>query len=200
MENFHPTKKLLIDAVLEILDAGKASELTIELVLQHSNISRGSLYYHFQDFDELVEMAQVNRYSSYVDASIGALSQVLRTAKSREEMIRNIRNVTIATQSPQLKTSRSNRVQAIAMASTSDRMQKILEQHQTRLTDAIADLYREVVEKGWGNPNLEPGVVAVMIQAYTLGKVVDDFALEPINPEAWNSLINEILETIIFPG
>jgi CDGSH-type Zn-finger protein len=68
----HPTKEELIKYcrwfcwILLTLD-----EITSENVLDISGISRGSLYHHFEDFSELLELAQVRRFASYVNKSIG---------------------------------------------------------------------------------------------------------------------------------
>jgi AcrR family transcriptional regulator len=196
----HPTKKILVDTAIRLLDIEPALEVTIDLVLTESNISRGSLYHHFEDFNELIEVAHVQRYSAYVDSSIALLTKVLRHATSRNQMIEKVREVTIITQSADLRSNRFKRVQTLALASKSPRMARSLALEQNRLTATIADLYREVVEKGWGNQALSPNVIGVMIQAYSLGKVVDDFSLNPMNSAQWNELINYILEEVFFPA
>ena len=71
---------------------------------------------------------------------------------------------------------------------------------QERLTDSIADLYREVCHRGWGNPELDPRTISVMIQAYSLGRVVDDFTPERMDQEKWEKLITTILEQVFFPS
>lgn len=196
---FHPTKQALVDTAIELLNQEPPIEVTIDEVLERSNISRGSLYHHFEDFDELLECAHIARYSAYVDLSIAALTQVLKGAHSRDELVRDVRKVTNQTQSPDAKENRLKRVQTLGFAASSARMARALSKEQDRLTSTIADLYREVVEKGWGNEDFSPDIVAVFIQAYTLGKVVDDFAAIPMDPKGWSKLIDLILETLIFP-
>jgi hypothetical protein len=70
---------------------------------------------------------------------------------------------------------------------------------QARLTGALEDLYREVVERGWGNTNLDPKAVGVFTQAYTLGKIANDFSDDPVGDDSWNELITYVLEEVIFP-
>ena len=74
-----------------------------------------------------------------------------------------------------------------------------LGREQERLTEALADLFREAKERGWGNPNIEPRTAAVLVQAYTLGKIVDDFTEEHLNHEDWIKLIDDLVEKVIFP-
>ena len=200
MTEMHPTKKILVETAIRLLSLEPPVDVTIELILTESNISRGSLYHHFEDFDELIEVAHVERYTAYVDTSIALLTKVMRSAKSRDQLVSQVREVTILTQGRKLRSNRFNRIQTLALASKSPRMEKALAIEQDRLTATIADLYREVLEKGWGNEKLSPSVIGVMIQAYSLGKVVDDFSPQPMNPEDWHELINQILEEIFFPA
>ena len=67
----HPTKSSLIDCAADLLDKYRFDEITVEMVLDRSNISKGSLYHHFEDLAELLEAAQVARYADWVDRSWG---------------------------------------------------------------------------------------------------------------------------------
>ena len=46
--------------------------------------------------------------------------------------------------------------------------------------------------------NSDPVTVAVLIQSYTMGKIVDDFADQPMDPEKWIFLIDNLLEMLLF--
>ena len=197
MPALHPTKEALIQSVVGMLGDQAPAEITIESVLEKSGISRGSLYHHFEDFQELIESAQIRRYAAYVDGSIEILAKILQGAKTRDEMAHLIREVTRGTQS--MQANRFDRALTIAAAIPFQRMRKTLGLEQARLTEAISDLYREVLERGWGNPKIDPETVGLFIQAYTFGKVVDDFGETHVDPDKWLDLITMILETLIFP-
>jgi AcrR family transcriptional regulator len=195
----HPTKEALISTAAALMETQAIGDITSEQVLEISGISRGSLYHHFEDFAELIEAAQVRRFTSYVDSSIKVLWSVLSASKSRDEMVIKIREVTSLTQAPIMKKPRLDRVNAIAAITNNPRMAIALGVEQERLTDSIADLYREVCHRGWGNPELDPRTISVMIQAYSLGRVVDDFTPERMDQEKWEKLITTILEQVFFP-
>ena len=171
MRGQHPTREALISTVVKMLDDFDPEAITSEHVLELSKISRGSMYHHFEDFSEL----------------------------SRDELVAQVREITRITQSDQVKENRFERMFALARAVHSPRMKKNLGIEQERLTENIADLYRVVLEKGWGNPTLSPRTVAVLIQSYSLGKVVDDVTEEHMASDDWLNLINTILESAIFP-
>lgn len=126
--------------------------------------------------------------------------QVLEISKiSRGSMYHHF-EASVITQSEQLKTNRFERMTALAKAVHTPRMHKILGAEQERLNESIADLYRVVLDKGWGNPNLDPRAVAVFIQSYTLGKVVDGVTTDHMQGSDWLNLINTVLESAIFPA
>ena len=198
MSSLHPTKQTLLDTVVYLLNSKLPAEINSEEVLEMSGISKGSLYYHYADFSELIEQALIVRFARYVDASIASLSQVLRTARTKTELFEGLKMVTRRTQSEEMKEGRYERLVSMAAAIRSPRMQLALGVEQERLTEALADLFRESQERGWGNKDFQPRVIAVMVQAYTMGKIVDDITPTHMDEENWALLIDAFLERIFF--
>lgn len=197
MDSLHPTKRALIETVLAQLKTIKPTDLTSESVLEKSGISKGSLYHHFEDFDDLIETAQVIRYAAYVDQSIHLLTKVFQTAKSRDEMVTELKKVTRFTQSPDLMPQRMDRATSISLANSNQRMMKKMNAEQDRLNEAIIDVFREARERGWISKEIDIHAGAIFIQAYTLGIVINDVSGKKVEPEAWNELIDMFLERII---
>lgn len=199
----HPTKDALLSTALDLLESTPLSEITTDAVLDASGISKGSLYHHFEDLGDLLEQAQVQRFASYVDSSIEYLTEVLTQAKTPDQLREGLKGVTRFTQSHKLAPQRANRVQAIATAIDSTRMRNYLAIEQMRMTNAIADIYREVVERGWGNTSLDPEAVAIMIQAYTMGRILKDLVSDTPDTkqeENWVNLIDGFLDFVMFNG
>jgi len=199
MNTLHPTKQALISTVVELLNTKGPEEINSDEVLEISGISKGSLYHHFQDFSELIEQALIVRFASFVDSSVEMLKKVITSSKSREELLVALKHVTRVTQAPEMRSNRIERISAISSAMRNERMADALGVEQERLTQALADLYRESQERGWGDPKIDPRVVGVMVQSYTIGKVVDDFTPEHMDGEAWSLVIDEVLEKVFFP-
>jgi hypothetical protein len=101
--------------------------------------------------------------------------------------------ITRTTQRHDLAKFRLERARALANAEGNLRFQKALAIETDRLTSSLEDLCREVIEKGWFRKDLHPRALAVFIQAYTLGKLVDDFSPNRVSEEDWNSLIDGIV-------
>ena len=199
MERLHPTKRLLLETVIKLLDTKKPEEILSDEVLQISGISKGSMYYHYKDWFEIIEDAICERFGRYVDKSVELCENAINKSKTRDDLVNFLKQVTRETQKPEQLAIRYARVQAIAMASQSDRMKKKLGAVQERLTESLEDLFREAKERGWANEGMNPRAVAVLVQAYTFGHVVDDFTPEHMEIEAWYRLIDQVVEDVFFP-
>ena len=197
MDSLHPTKRALVVTVLEELKSKKASDLTSESILEKSGISKGSLYHHFEDFDDLIETAEVIRYAAYVDQSIHILTKVFQSAKNRDEMVAELKQVTKFTQSPDLMAQRMDRATSISLANANPRMMKKLNVEQDRLNEALIDIFREARDRGWINKEIDLHAGALFIQAYTLGIIINDVSGKKVDNKAWTDLIDLFTTKIV---
>ena len=189
----HPTKAILVETVVEMLETIKPADIQADKVLEISGISKGSLYHHFEDLGELVETAQVARYSKWITVSVDTMTNILPKAKNISELRVSLAAVTKATQRHDLSKYRLERARTLANAEGNPRFQKALAEETDRLTSLLEDLCREVIEKGWFRKDLNPRALAVFIQSYTLGKLVDDFSPNRVPEDVWNALIDGIV-------
>ena len=195
----HPTKEKLIATMVSLMDEHALSNIQVDDVLRESNISKGSLYHHFENFDELVEAALIHRFASSVDLSIELVSGAVNGAKSAEEFVAKIIEVTTVTQGRERSKFRLERARVIGLSVNSPRLLEQLEQEQDRLTAAMADVVREAQEKGWVSKTYDAQTIAVFMQAYTLGRVIDDVASEEqhVDSNDWNDVVNTAVKSLL---
>lgn len=176
------------------MDGESPARISAEEVLEISGISRGSMYYHFIDLDDLLETTQVYRYSKWVDSSIRFMYDYVITAQNRDELRASLRKLTEITQSDDRKSARAQRAQALALCATNERMAEKLSPEIQRLTDAITDVTNEVKNKGLFKDTVDARSLSTFIQAYTLGKIVNDFNPLPVSEANWIEFIMSIVE------
>jgi AcrR family transcriptional regulator len=193
----HPTKAKLLNTYVELLDTHSIEDITLDMVLRSSRISKGSLYHHFKDFDELIESAEVQSFSAYVDLSILKLSQAAMQSNSVGEFRQQLHKVTVATQNPELAILRMNRVSALARAGKSPRFHEALGKEQQRLTDGITELVETAQDRGLVRTEVDARAIALLIQAYTLGRVVDDVVENKVDPNKWIEVIDQIADIFL---
>lgn len=194
----HPTKARLIETTAGLLENQFPQDIQVDEILDKSGISKGSLYHHFQDLGELLEAAQVAKYAAWVDRSISLIVPVLSGAKTRDDIIEGLRILTKYTQSSEYQQTRFYRARTLANSEISERFKIALGIEQDRLTAALEDLVAEAKNKGLFRPELDNRVVAVFIQSYTLGKIVNDIVPEPIAQEKWDDfIVNMLIATMV---
>ena len=192
LNHFHPTKRLLVETVVAMLETKKPTEILAEEVLEVSGVSKGSMYHHFSDLQELVETAQLIRYSKWIDASIEFMTTYVLGATTKEEFIESLRKLTELTQSVDRKGARAERARALAACFDNPRMAKAMGEETQRHTDALADIIQEVQNRGLVRADVNPKAVAVFIQSYTLGKMVNDYNPTGVDDDTWVDMITDM--------
>lgn len=195
----HPTRERLVEVVVGILHEKPAEEITMDEVLQASGISKGSLYHHFLDFSDLLDVALAAQFASYVDETIAGLTNLVAHVKSETDFWTGLGAITLESQAAENRPRRFTRLQVAARAARNEDFRQLLALEQGRLTVALADLVREGQHNGWLNQDIDPFSVAVLIQAYTLGRSLDDISDEHVDPVKWNALILRLVRKTLEP-
>ena len=121
-------------------------------------------------------------------------------ATTKEGFIESLRKLTELTQSVDRKSARAERARALAACFDNPRMAKAMGAETQRHTDALADIVQEVQNRGFIRADEDPKAAAVFIQAYTLGKMVNDYNPTGVEDETWVDLIhNMAVRTFVTP-
>lgn len=192
----HPTRRALLDTATALLAENAPESITVDLILTGSGISKGSLYHHFEDFSDLIEVAMVDMFVKSVDMNIASIENIVRTATCLDDLVAGLRAVTQETQGNEMRSVRFRRARLLSQADSRPRLMAKMSTEQERLTATYTDLFATCQKRGWFNTDFDPQAAAVFIQAYTLGKIVDDVAPTPMDSVAWDALIGLILERV----
>ena len=63
------------------------------------------------------------------------------------------------------------------------------------MTDGYTEVFCIGRERGWINPRLTPAFLATLLQAYTVGRAIDDVAVNSLSNEEWFSGIDFLQDT-----
>ena len=190
------TKERLINTVSEMLDGEHPQNILVEDVLAASGVARGSLYHHFGDFPALIEATLVRRFSAGVDLTNAVIADIVASSSSAAEFFGRMYEMSVGTQDPQLAHRRAERARELGMANSNLRFRALLSVEQERLTNTLVEAIQSAQEKEWIRNDLDARAIAVFLQAYTLGRAVDDVAVTKVDPEAWNKLIRAVTEPL----
>lgn len=183
------TRDRLVAAVIELSADRPVDEVKVEEVLGTTGISTGSLYHHFEDFGHLQETAMVERYKELLKAGVVMVASALDEATSFEDVQQRIAMAGVEYSKLNTPQSRFERARILAKAEHHERLRVLLSEAQQELTDALAEMLARAQDgPGWVNPDVDPRALAVYMQAYTFGRLVDDIATEPMKQEDWQFL------------
>ncbi len=188
------TRNRLLNTTVDMLDELQEKDVSAAEILRRTGIARGSLYHFWDSIGELIQEAYLVRYSRYVEKSGGVIKQMLAECQTKEEFLAGLARVTELTQDPARKANRYERARILGMAEKNEDFRKALGRVQQSLTDLFTEQFTEVQNRGWFNKDFDPRAAAVLIQAYTLGKIVDDVVDNPMGALAWNALIGLIVD------
>lgn len=191
----HPTAEHLITTALELMVSKPVDKVTVEEVLNNSGVARSSLYHHFEDFHHLMEVALIRQFTHDTHAAIAQLITTAEGADSFDKARSVLHQWSHFIQDVGRRQNRMARIVAIATADRNERFRLMLSKEQQRITDGYTEVFRIGHERGWINPRLTPVFLATLLQAYTVGRVVDDVASTSLTNEEWLSGIDILQDT-----
>ena len=193
----HATRQTLVDATVRLLDKVTFEEINAAMVLEATGISKSSLYHFFEDFSDLLEQALLVRFQVTVRNSAQVIKDIINASGTQDELFTALIGVTRATQARENAAVRFERARILARSEKNERFRKALGEVQQQLTDSLTEAFQMAQDRGFLNTNFEARTGAVFIQAYTLGRGVDDITTTQMNDADWEHLIEKIMRQVL---
>lgn len=190
----HPTRLRLIQAAAQSLTERNSDELDVDAVLAAVGVTKGALYHHFDSVGELSMAAHVHIYTSIIDQDIVGLQSLLDECHSTAELRERIAAISRIPNDPIRRANRLRRARILSLIPDDPSLAAQLAAEQTRLTDAFSEVIRVAQVRGWFRPHLDAHALAVFIQAYALGRLVDDVAVDHMDTDAWSKVVDHVVD------
>ena len=187
----------LIEATKHLLESLSPREITTAMVLEEAGVARNTLYLHFEDHTALLEVALLELFVSGVRNHLELLQDSLKKSRSKNDFVKRIANVVELTQSQQRRDFRINRCRLIAHSERNPRFSSTLGDAQVRINEGFKTFFIALRRKGWMGKNIAPETAAVLVQALTLGRAIDDFSSARLSEKAWNEAFMMIITDVI---
>ena len=200
----HPTKQKLLEVTVALLENQIPEAIKSDEVLEKSGVVKGSLYYHFEDFSDLLESAQILAFERHVEGML-------------EGMLDSLRDILLTNEDPQsarlafesealhrkLNISRDLRIERFSViygAITSERMRSKLIPTQEALVLRWMEIIDICKSRGWADDLLDSRSVAILIQGANLSRVIDDISYSHVDSVAWFRTLTFLLDSFFFGG
>lgn len=190
----------VVDVTVDLLARHGESGLRIEDVMERTGISKSSLYANFGDRDGLIAAALSKVYAAYVDESVAGIRAILDRSQTAAELREALRGATTFTQDLTRTAIRVDRIGVIAGTRGRPAHARALTAVQTRLNDQLTVIIQTAQDRRLISTRHSPRVIAMFLQAYTLGRVLAAFdAGRPSDEQSqWNALIDDVVGHLLF--
>lgn len=191
------TRSRLIEATSDLMDHHAIEDISASMVLDHAGASKSSMYYFFEDFSNLLEETYVVRFGKSVTEATEAFEEIIEGSKSKKEFLLALDRLFISTQSRENADLRFRRARKLGRSERHERFRKSLGELQQDLTDKLTLALERAQDKGYLNKDFEARTLAVFIQAFTLGRIVDDITTTRMDDMDWDKLIRRIVREVL---
>ena len=196
----HPTAQKLVDTVIEMLQTTAYSHIKSENVLARSGITRGPLYHHFADFDDLIQTAQIQLYKSFAFDVISQLVKVIEATDDLENARRELHSFVENRSRRITYTLLRQRVGIIHNAASMPNLREKLNNTQEALTQEWMKAYQICLDKGWADPTMDPRCVAILMQSSFIGRVLDEMSSVQMDVNEWVKVLSRLFDSFFFAG
>ncbi len=191
------TRQNLIKATSDLMDLHAIEDISAAMVLERAGASKSSMYHFFEDFSDLLEQTYIVRFGETVAISIRVIEKIIARSTTKEEFFVALDRLTASTQDRGIASIRFSRARELARSERHEKFRKSLGKLQQQLTDSLTLAFETAQEKGFLNKSIEARTGAVFIQAYTLGRIVDDITTTHMNDADWEKLIGRIAREVL---
>jgi AcrR family transcriptional regulator len=195
MENTDSAIRLrLIDSTLFMIDRDGIDGARLKDIVEHADMTTGSLYWFFKNRRALINAALAERFVR----KMRNLTDLVADAFSRQADLNDplliLNEITVQPNQPDRVDARAERVQVLAAALEDPVLAKHVADIQRQLLNQISDIITEAQIKKIVRADVDPYAVAVMMQSTAIGLASVDLAKDLMpDLKAWNDLMNIVV-------
>jgi AcrR family transcriptional regulator len=193
----HPTRARLITAAVDQIRVRGTYDIDVDGLLGEVGVTKGSLYHHFDSVNDLTIAALLHIFSSGIEETTQWFSAMRNECSAADEVIGRIRVIIDETQNSERRWVRAQRARILSLAKTHPELGVHVAQLQQQLTDDVTEVMIDFQKRGWLRKDVDAKSFSVFIQAFTLGRIIDDVVEEPhhVDSQEWINVVDKVAET-----
>ena len=195
MENTDSAIRLrLIDSTLFMIDRDGVDGARLKDIVEHADMTTGSLYWFFKNRRALINAALAERYVRKMRTLTNLVTEAFSHGADVNDPLLIMSEITVQPNLPDRVDARAERVQVLAAALEDPVLAKHVADIQRQLLKQISDIVKEAQIQKFIRPDVDPYAVAVMLQSTAIGLASIDLAKD-LMPDltAWNDLMNIVV-------
>ena len=163
------TKALLIDAALEVIENEGVNALRLDALAASVGVTKGSLYWHFKDRDDLIRAALQEQMRRLTEGSMSGVSEALSSSTNLGEYLLRVQSVIADPYDETEVVQRWRRLELLVAARHDPELSNAMREIQVHGMAAYSQVMRDAQTSGILRSDLDPTAVAVAISALAMG-------------------------------
>lgn len=195
MENTDSAIRLrLIDSTLFMIDRDGVDGARLKDIVEHADMTTGSLYWFFKNRRALINAALAERYVRKMRTLTNLVTEAFSHGADVNDPLLIMSEITVQPNLPDRVDARAERVQVLAAALEDPVLAKHVADIQRQLLKQISDIVKEAQIQKFIRSDVDPYAVAVMLQSTAIGLASIDLAKDLMpDLKAWNDLMNIVV-------
>jgi AcrR family transcriptional regulator len=187
MATVESTRSRILNAAIEMMDAGGESSVRLGAIAEALGIKEPSIYHHFTNRTELVNAAYVEWYwqSLKTDSPVEAMMALVDT---QEDYVRAFRKTMEWSYRPERHHARAIRLSVLGAAQRNPELADAVNEINKKFLATVADSVLFAQQKGWLRADLDPMATAYWLHGQIVGRAVAEMDPGHVDLAQWDKV------------
>lgn len=180
----------LIDAALRIILEKGIDAVRVDDVVAEVGITKGSLYWHFEDRQGLIKAALAEQIRRFSSETVTGLSEALTQSSTKDDYLARIVPFIVDPFNKEQVRDRWARMSILVETQNDEDLRAMMHDVQSRHLEVVVELMSDAQHRGYLREDLDPRCVAVVLSVINLGSnIIDVLDHNAPEPEKWWNMV-----------
>lgn len=194
------SRSQLIDVALRIILERGIDAVRLEDILAEVGVTKGSLYWHFEDRNALVKAAIAEHIRRLSAEMVEGMSEAISSTLSKVDYLARVSTFIANPYDKDQVRERWGRLGVLVESRNDPELSAMMRDVQARHLAVMVELMTEAQKNGKLRADLDPRAVAVALTAMNLGSnIIDVLGDDAPDPGAWWGLLSYFIGSLFPP-
>jgi len=199
MEIVESTRARILNAAIEMMEAGGESSVRLSAIAEAMGIKEPSIYHHFTNRTELINAAYVEWYWQCLKTEI-PVEAMMVLVETKEDYVRAVRKSMEWSFQPERHHARAIRLSVLGAAQRNPDLGVAINDINKKFLATIADAALVAQQKGWFRTDLDPKAIAYWLHGQIIGRAVAEMDPGHVDLAQWDKVSFEaVLGMVLTP-
>ena len=194
------SRSQLIDATLRVILEQGIDAVRIDDIVSEVGVTKGSLYWHFEDREALIKGALVEHLARLNAQTVAGISSAIASAETKDDYLAQIAPFLVDPYEPHQVRERWQRLMVMAETRRDDDLAAMMRDVQAKSLAVFVELMVQAQDNGILRQDVDPTAVATALSALNFGSnIIDVLGDHGPTPEAWWNLMTFFIGALFPP-